>query len=108
MDDQTIANFLQACKKERYRELFLITLFTGLRQGEVLGLEWNCIDLERGIMTVKKQLQREKKPGGKFYLTTLKNGKTRTLCLAPFVLALFKKRREQQEKEKLRLLFPRR
>lgn len=101
MDDQTIAQFLQACKNERYRELFLITLFTGLRQGEVLGLEWNCIDWEHGTMTVKRQLQREKKPQGKFYLSTLKNGKTRTICLAPFVLNLFKERLEQQARERL-------
>lgn len=101
MDDLTIARFIQACETERYKELLLITLFTGLRQGEVLGLEWSCIDWERGIMTVKKQLQREKKPGGKFYLTTLKNGKPRTICLAPFVLDLFKQRMEQQKREKL-------
>ena len=100
MDDKTIVRFLEACETERYRELFLITLFTGLRQGEVLGLEWSSIDFERGIMTVKKQLQREKKPGGKFYLTTLKNGKTRTICLAPFVLALFRERMEKQARER--------
>jgi integrase len=100
MDDPTISRFIQACETERYKELFLITLFTGLRQSEVLGLEWSCIDFERGIMTVKKQLQREKKPGGKFYLTTLKNGKTRTICLAPFVLALFRERMEKQSRER--------
>lgn len=95
-----IVKFIDAVKGERYEELFLITLFTGLRQGEVLGLEWSCIDWERSILTVKKQLQREKKAGGGFYLTTLKNGKTRTICVAPFVLNLFRQRKQKQEQEK--------
>ena len=100
MDDTMIVKFIEAVKGERYEELFLITLFTGLRQGEVLGVEWSCVDWERGILTVKKQLQREKKAGGGFYLTTLKNGKTRTICMAPFILNLFRQRKQKQEQER--------
>ena len=50
MDDNTISKFIEAVKGERYEDLFLITLFTGLRQGEVLGIQWNCIDFERTIV----------------------------------------------------------
>ena len=79
----------------------MIDLFSGLRQGEIIGLTWDCLDFSTGLLTVKHQLQREKKANGKYYLTTLKNDKTRTICLAPFVLELFQRRKEMQELEKI-------
>lgn len=100
LDDAMIVQFMKAVEGEPFEELFLITLFTGLRQGEVLGLQWSNVDFEHGLLTVKQQLQREKKAGGCYYLTSLKNGKTRTLCLPPFVLDLFRKRKEKQEEER--------
>ena len=40
-----IADFLKGPSTETgFEELFLVTLFTGLRQGEVLGLTWDCVD----------------------------------------------------------------
>lgn len=40
----------------------LIAFFTGLRKSEVLGLTWDCVDLERKTITVQKQLV--KRPDG--------------------------------------------
>jgi len=34
-----------------------VALLTGLRQGEALGLTWDAIDLEKGILTVEWQMQ---------------------------------------------------
>ena len=36
----------------------LLTLSTGIRIGEVCGLKWNDIDLERGTLTVRRTVQR--------------------------------------------------
>ena len=36
----------------------IIDLYTGLRKGELLGLQWNDIDFERGCINVTKQLTR--------------------------------------------------
>lgn len=38
--------------------LWRLALDTGLRQGELLGLGWDDVDLERGVVTVTSQLQR--------------------------------------------------
>ena len=65
-------------------------MFTGLRQGEVLGLTWDCLDVERGTLLVKQQLRREQKKGGKYYLSTTKTSKSRMLTLAPSVVRLFR------------------
>ena len=56
----------------------------------VLGLTWDCVDFERGTLLIKQQLRREQKKGGKYYFSSPKNGKSRTLTLAPSVLQLFR------------------
>jgi integrase len=96
-----LKTFIEAASKNKYKNIFLIDLFTGLRQSEILGLTWSCIDWENSRIIVKAQLQREKKAGGKYYLTTLKNDKTRTICVAPTVMELLRQRKEFQEWERI-------
>jgi integrase len=40
--------FLDAIKGDRYEALFVLALSTGMRQGEVFGLQWSAVDLDRG------------------------------------------------------------
>lgn len=42
LDDDAIRQFMAAAKGHRFERLYLLTLFTGLRQGEVLGLTWTA------------------------------------------------------------------
>ena len=51
---------------EEDRRLFGIRLclYSGLRIGELLGLEWSDVDLERGIITIDKTVYREKDDTG--------------------------------------------
>jgi integrase len=46
----------------------LLCLYTGLRIGELLGLEWNDVDLERGIIHIDKTVYREKDNTGTWQL----------------------------------------
>lgn len=89
LDEETAARFLSAVSGHQYEYLYKITLFTGMRQSEVLGLTWDCIDLDRGTLLVKQQLRRDQRKGGGFYFSSPKNGKPRQLTLAPSVVKLF-------------------
>lgn len=76
-----IAAFLQAIKGHRYEALFTTTLFTGTREGEIFGLQWNCVDLEKGTITIKHQLQKVRGSQGEYTLVPTKNGKSRTITV---------------------------
>ena len=102
LDEDDIARFLKAIQGHRFEYLFLVALFTGMREGEVLGLTWDCIDFDRGTILVNKQLQLHQETGMEAYtLVSPKNGKSRLIAAAPFVMAQLKKRRAQQAQHRL-------
>lgn len=92
LDDDQITAFLAAIRGNRFETLFIVTLFTGMREGEVLGLTWNCIDFNTGIITIDKQLQLHQEKGCNAYqLVSTKNGKSRTIAAAPSVIMQLKR-----------------
>lgn len=69
--------------------------YTGLRLGEVLGLEWNCINLDTGELTVKQQLHHSRTLG--YYISTPKTTtSSRTILLDKDTLDILKQWKELQ------------
>ena len=79
-----------------FRSVFFVTLFTGMRQGEVLGLTWDCVDLGKGLITINKQIQKAPGGGSVYHLVPTKNSKGRTVTPAPFVMELLRTQRKRQ------------
>jgi integrase len=50
--------FLEAAQSSSYYPAFVLLLLYGLRRGEVLGLRWQDVDREEGVLHVRQQLQR--------------------------------------------------
>ncbi|MGI5908438.1 MAG: tyrosine-type recombinase/integrase [Christensenellales bacterium] len=69
LDEADIARFLDAIKGKEYEREFVTALFTGMRQAEILGLTWDCIDFQRGTIHLYHQLQLIR---GEYKLTSLK------------------------------------
>ena len=46
----------EALKGNPFETLFLTATFTGMRIGELIGLTWDCVDFNKGLIYVKKQL----------------------------------------------------
>jgi integrase len=59
---------------DRLEALYVLALNTGMRQGELLALKWDDVDLERGVLRVRRTLTRE---GGSFALGEPKTKKSR-------------------------------
>lgn len=58
--EEDIQAFLKAARESRYYAVYLTALETGLRYGELIGLNWGDIDLRCGTIHVHRQwLERE-------------------------------------------------
>ncbi len=86
MEQDKIGAFLQEIKGSKYELLYLATLFTGMRQSEVLGLTWDCVDFTHNTLYINKQLQKTKKVGGEYALAPTKNSRARVIIAAASVL----------------------
>ena len=64
-DDEQITAFLKEAQGNRFETLLVVTLFTGVREGEILGLTWDCVDFDRSIITIDKQMQLHQEKGCK-------------------------------------------
>ena len=103
LDEDQITAFLKIIQGHPFEDIFIVTLFTGLREGEVLGLTWDSIDFTRGILTINKQMQLHQEAGMDAYcLVSTKNGKIRTIAAAPSVMAQLKRRRATQASHRLK------
>ena len=100
LDEAETKLFLDAVKGHPLELLYTVTLFTGMREGEALGLTWDRVDFMRGTILISRQLQKEKKAGGQFRLVSLKNDKPRRIMPAPWVMQLLRDRKLQQYEHK--------
>jgi integrase len=77
LSDDERKNLLDACRNSEYKPLYLIVLFaltTGMRRGELLGLRWPDVDLERRVAV----------------LHNTKNGERRSVPIVPEVAELLR------------------
>ena len=104
LDDDAIRRFLEAVEGHPFEALYLVTLFTGMRQGEVLGLTWDCVDFARGTLLINKQLQYITGENNHrvYQLASTKNGKPRKIVPADFVMNLLRQQRARQAEWRLR------
>lgn len=78
----------------KWQAFMSLLIDTGLRRGEACGLKWEYVDLNAGRITVAGNLCYT--PAKGVYLDTPKSGKTRTVDIAPGVVTLLRKLRQEQ------------
>lgn len=62
-DFEQIARFMAAADGSPYRDAFALLFETGMRRSEALAVRWPAVDLEHGILEVRKGLHRIKGQG---------------------------------------------
>ena len=62
-DFRQIAQFMRAADGSPYRDVFALLFETGMRRSEALAVRWPAVDLEQGILEVRKGLHRIKGQG---------------------------------------------
>ena len=98
LEPDEIAKLLKEAEQDDYCNLFIVAMFTGMRQGELLRLSWECVDFKTGIITVKQQLQCK---DGNYFLETPKSGKGRTILPAPLVMDALRNQQQRQQWEQV-------
>lgn len=75
--------FLKATEGDRLRPLYVLALATGMRQGELLALEWSDINSDAAFLTVRRSLE---DINGTLRTKGTKTGKGRRVDLPAFAL----------------------
>jgi integrase len=90
--------FLASIEGDRLAPLCALALTTGMRRGEILGLRWADLDLDRGAVAVR----RSRVPAGyDVHEGTPKTGKERNIALDTDTVAMMRKLRLQQRQERM-------
>jgi integrase len=61
LDAEQSRRLLEAAHGDRLEALYVLALNTGMRQGELLALKWDDVDLERSLVRVRRTLTRSDK-----------------------------------------------
>lgn len=102
-DTQQTKDLIEALVDEpiKYRVMVILDAFTGLRCGELMGLDWEDIDLEARTLSVNKVSQ-YLTGKGTFTKDTPKNYHSiRTISIPPFVVSLLKQYKAWWNEQKL-------
>lgn len=102
-----IERVLQVAKETELYSLILLEIFTGMRKGEILGLQWKNVDFERKVVWVRKNLCRvknqDKNDGKKTKLILLEPKTKKSIREIPLseeavkVLRVHKKKQNEQK-----------
>lgn len=104
LDDNGAIKFLELLAKEhiQYRTFFTLALYTGFRNGELLGLDWVDIDFDNCLISVNKSSQYISGVGI-FTKETKNSTSERTIQVIPEIMVLLKQYKAYQSSEQLRL-----
>jgi integrase len=90
--------FLKIVSEDRFEALYVLAITTGLRRGELLGLKWVDVNLNREVLSVQRALS----PKGKTF-NRPKNAKGRSIHLTPVAAEALKRHRVTQNEERSRV-----
>jgi integrase len=102
-----VHRLIESCDTSRYAAAVAILYTTGLRISEVLGLSWHDIDLDRGVVVVRRAVV-EAKGLGRHLGPTKNTGAMGEHRLAPGAVERLRRRRVEQAEERSRAgaMFP--
>ncbi len=98
LDEEQVTRILIAASNTRYEALFRLAVTTGMRQAELFGLKWADISWQRGVLYLRRQIQRVPGEGMQFSEPKTRAGK-RTIKLSEGMLQAFREHKLRQQVE---------
>ena len=100
LSPEQASTFLEAARGDRFEVLYIVAITAGLREGELLRLKWQDVDLEARTLSVRRTLSEAR--SGRFFESP-KNGKGRSINLTTRATDALKRHKGAQNEERLRL-----
>ncbi|SDY34816.1 site-specific integrase [Thermoactinomyces sp. DSM 45892] len=100
---EQVLTVLQLAGKLWCYPIIFFALNTGMRRGEILGLRWKDVDLEKRTISISYSLQRVKKKGLQLRPATKTEGSRRSLAISNSVVDMLKKVQTHQASNKLQV-----
>jgi integrase len=91
LDANQAQRLIEHTREDRLGPLFAVAIYTGLRQGELLGLRWPDLDLEAGALAVRQAVQ--KVDGAWQFVEPKSERSRRTLPLPPQAVAALREQK---------------
>jgi integrase len=96
-----VRTFLDTVKGDRMEALYVLAVTSGLRQGELLALKWEDVDLERTNPTLEVRRSLSETRGRRSFVTP-KSGRGRHLRLSKRAVSALGAHRKRQLEERVR------
>lgn len=101
IDRDMFPAFIEAARNEpKHSSAILLMIMTGIRTGEMMGLRWSDIDLDKETMTVNRQLYTPSRARREF--RPPKNNEIRTIHLPAEAVKLLRQHRKDQAAQRIR------
>lgn len=99
LDREQVRALFDAVKGHRFEALYILAVTAGLRQGELLALRWEDVDLDAGVLRVRRTLSEAR--SGRIFEAP-KSGKGRSVRLSQTAIDALRKHRTRQLEERMR------
>jgi integrase len=98
LNREQVRTLFNAVGGHRLKALYIVAVTAGLRQGELLGLQWDDVDLERGMLQVRRTLSEAR--SGRIFEAP-KSGRGRQIRLTQKATTALRAHRKRQLEERI-------
>lgn len=98
LEPEQVVTFVNSAKLDKYKNLFIFALFTGMRSGEIRGLTWDNVDFKKNCITISNQLLYS---NSQYSLSLPKEEKVRTIYPARIAMTALKDELRNQQDNKM-------
>ena len=102
-----VTKFVNELKSKNHRVPIMLALATGMRYGEIVGLQWSRVDFENKTISVTHQLKQEENEDGDVEWVLSPELKTetsyRTIQIDDDTIEMLKEHKRHQERNKLEI-----
>lgn len=101
LSPEEVRRFLGVVQGDRFEALYVLALSTGMREGELLGLRWQDLDLDQAVLRVRLNVA---ETATRYVLAEVKTAYSRrSIGLIPAAVAALRQHQERQHAQRQRL-----